>query len=291
LRSTSPAGSTSFTAAESASVTRWSRSPPSFQVDRIGSLTSIDLNLAPVTGDPLRLSALLVSRDLIDLFGVETIAGRPFTADEDRAGGPPVAMISAGLWAQLFARDQAAMGATIRLNGIDRTIVGVVSPSADFGVLQILSSAAYARGFADRDPRTRVDVWLPLQPDPSTAPRGGNHGYIMVEHLAPGASVSSAHEEMVQMAADLERTYPRDDDGRGAFVESLDGVVLGRTRAALGVLMVAVSLVLLISCVNVANLLLARGTARVREVAVRTALGAELPRLARQFVVETSCWR
>jgi putative ABC transport system permease protein len=108
----------------------------------------------------------------------------------------------------------------------------------------------------------------------------------MVGRLASGATVATAHDEMVRIAADLERRYMDDNAGRGAFVERLDDAVMGRTRTALTVLMAAVTLVLLISCVNVANLLLARGTSRAREVAIRTALGAELPRLARQFLVE-----
>jgi putative ABC transport system permease protein len=256
------------------------------QVDRVGAFLSIDMNLASDRGDPRRLSALATTSELMDLLGVKTIAGRLFTAEEDRPGGPRVVIISDRLWEQLFARDPSAIGATIRLNDVHFTIIGVVSPTADFGVLQILSAAAYARGFADRDPRTRVDLWGPLRADPASAPRGGNHSFIMVGRLAGGATVASAHDEMVRIAADLERTYPGDNEGRGAFVESLDDVVFGRTRRALTVLMVAVSLVLLISCVNVANLLLARGMSRVREVAVRAALGAELPRLARQFMVE-----
>jgi hypothetical protein len=195
-------------------------------------------------------------------------------------------MISDRLWDQLFARDASAIGRAIRLNGTPFTIVGVASATADFGVLQILSAAAYARGFADRDPRARVDAWVPLQADPADSARGSNHSFIMVGRLASGATVSSAHDEMITIAADLERTYPQDNAGRGAFVERLDDVIFGRTRTALTVLMAAVSLVLLISCVNVANLLIARGTSRAREVAVRTALGARLTRLARQFVVE-----
>jgi hypothetical protein len=232
------------------------------------------------------LSVLGATPELAQLFGVTTIAGRLFTTEEDRPGGPTVALISDRLWEQLFARSPSAVGAQLRLNGVQRTIVGVVTPTADFGVLQILSAAAYARGFADRDPRTRVDAWLPLQPDAARAPRGGNHSFVMVGRLAPGATVASAHDEMARTAADLERRYPDDNAGRGAFVERLDDVVFGRTRVALAVLMAAVSLVLLIACVNVANLLLARSSARAREVAVRTALGAELPRLARQFMVE-----
>jgi putative ABC transport system permease protein len=258
------------------------------QVDRVGAFVSMDLNLVSERGDPRRISALGATPELVQLLGVTTIAGRSFTADEDRPRAPRVVMISDRLWEQLFARHPSALGATIRLDDTQASIVGVVSPTADFGVLQILSAAAYARGFADRDPRTRVDVWTPLRADPETAPRGGNHSFLMVGRLAADATLASVNEEMTAIAADLERSYPDDNAGRGAFVERLDEVVLGRTRTALTVLMVAVSLVLLISCVNVANLLLARGTARTREVAVRTALGAELPRLARQFMVENT---
>ena len=256
------------------------------QVDRVGAFVSADLSLMPDHGDPRLVSALATSPELLQILGVQTLAGRPFTAQEDRPRGPRVAMISDRLWDQLFARDPTAVGRPIRLNGIPVTIVGVVSATADFGVLQILSAAAYARGFADRDPRARVDVWVPLQADPASAQRGSNHSFIMVGRLAQGATVSSAHDEMVTIAADLERTYPQDNAGRGAFVERLDNVIFGRTRTALTILMAAVSLVLLISCVNVANLLIARGTSRAREIAVRTALGARVSRLARQFVVE-----
>ena len=256
------------------------------QVDQVGAFVSVDLDLVPDHGDPRRLSALATSPELLRILGVKTIAGRSFSAEEDRPHGARVAMISDRLWDQLFARDPSAIGRSIRLNGVPVTIVGVVSGTADFGVLQILSAAAYARGFADRDPRARVEVWVPLQADPADSQRGSNHSFIMVGRLANGATVSSAHDEMVTIAADLERTYPQDNAGRGAFVERLDDVIFGSTRTALAVLMAAVSLVLLISCVNVANLLIARGTSRAREIAVRTALGARLTRLARQFVVE-----
>jgi predicted permease len=256
------------------------------QVDRVGSFVSVDLNLSPAQGDPQRLSALAATPELLELLGVRVIEGRAFTPEEDRPGRPRVVLISDRLWDQLYARSRAALGSTIRLNGIPAEIVGVVGPGSDFGVLQILSAAAYARGFADRDPRTRVDIWTQLQPDPANAPRGGNHAFIMIGRLADGATVSSAHDEMVTIAADLERTYPQDNAGRGAFVERLDDVIFGRTRTALSVLMAAVVLVLLIACLNVANLLIARGTARAREIAVRTALGARMSRLGRQFAVE-----
>jgi predicted permease len=256
------------------------------QVDRVGAFVCSDVNLMPDRGDPRRISVISATPDLLQLLGVRTIAGRLFTGEEDRPGRPRVALISDRLWDQLFARDPSAIGRPIRLNNTEVTVVGVVSSTADFGVLQILSAAAYARGFADRDPRSRVDAWVTLQADPASAPRGANHSYITIGRLSADATVSSAHDEMVTIAADLERTYPQDNAGRGAFVERLDDVVFGRTRIALRVLMAAVSLVLLISCVNVANLLVARGTARQREVAIRTAMGARPGRLARQFAAE-----
>ena len=256
------------------------------QVDAVGAFVSIDLHLISNRGEPRRLSAIAATPELLHLLGVQTIAGRPFTAEEDRPRRQRVVMISEALWEQLYGRDPGAMGATIRLNDTPATIVGVVSRTADFGVLQILSAAASARGFADRDPRARVDVWTPLQADPANAPRGSNHSFIMIGRLAKGATVASAGDEMVAIAADLERTYPRDNEGRGAFVEPLDDVVFGHARPALGVLMATVSLVLLIACANVANLLIARATTRAQEIAVRTALGARLSRLARQFAVE-----
>jgi putative ABC transport system permease protein len=256
------------------------------QFDRFGAFASYDANLTPPAGDPVRVSALMATPGLFTLLGVRPVAGRLYSEAEDRVGGPPVALISEDLWARLFNRDPVAIGRSLRLNGRDLTIVGVVPQSADFGVLQILSAAAYGRGFADRDARTRVAVWTPLQSDESNASRD-SHGLMTVGRLAPGANADTAQQELSRIAADLERAYPV-NDGRGAFVEPLQHVIFGRVQMPLAVLMGAVLLVLLISCVNVANLLLARGTGRVREVAVRTALGAETARLLRQFVVENT---
>jgi putative ABC transport system permease protein len=161
-----------------------------------------------------------------------------------------------------------------------------VPEAGDFGVFQVLSAAAYARGFADRGDRARVDVWLPLRPDPDSLPRD-THPVILLGRLAPGASFAAAQDEMTRLAADLERAYPEENAGRGVNVMPLADVVLGPVRPALLVLLGAVAVVLLVACVNVANLLLVRGAARLRDVAVRTALGADRGRLARQFLAES----
>ena len=254
-------------------------------VGPFAALMSGDVNLTPPSGDPVRLAALSVTREFLPLLGIAPVLGRSFTEDEDRARGPAVAMISESLWERMFGRDPAAIGKTVLLDERPYSIVGVAPDAADFGVLQILSAAAYARGFADRSDRARVDVWTPLQPDPRSLPRD-THPILVLGRLAPGATPASVQQEMSAIAADLERAYPS-NDGRGVFVEPLASVVFDPVRPALLVLLGAVALVALVACLNVANLLLARGTARLHEVAVRTALGAGDGRIARQFFVES----
>jgi predicted permease len=193
-------------------------------------------------------------------------------------------LISDRLWERQFQRAPDVVGRTIRLNDVETTIIGVVPAEADFGTMQILRSAAYGRGFADRDLRSRVDVWLPLQGDPRVLVRD-THPLLVLGRLAPGATIASAQTELAAIMADLEAAYPS-NVARGTFVEAMPDVIFSRVRGTLWVLLAAVGFVLLIACVNVANLLLARGTTRLREVAVRTAMGAPMRRLVRQFAAE-----
>jgi putative ABC transport system permease protein len=254
------------------------------QIARFGAFVAGEANLTPDRGQPVRLASVAASSDFLSILGVTPIIGRTFTAEEDRRGGPDVVLISERLWDTLFFRDPAVVGRSLRIDDRPRTIIGVLPANADFGLLQILSAADYGRGFADRDARTSVDLWAPLQADAETLPRS-THPILIVGRLAPGASAATAQEELAATAADLERVFP-ENKARGVSIEPLERVIFGPIEPALLVLLAAVAAVLLISCVNVANLLLARGTTRLREVAVRTALGAETRRLARQFVVE-----
>lgn len=254
------------------------------QFERLAAFTPVELNVSYGTSEPERLAGIGVSTDYFTALGIQTFAGRTFTEGENRPGGPRAVIISDELWDRQFQRDRNVFGRTLRLNDNDWEIVGVMPSGADFGVLQVLGAAAYNRGFAERGGRPRVDLWVPLRPSPEAS--RDNHPIFVVGRLAQSATFSTAQLEMSTITTDLERAYPGPNEARGAFVEPLDAAVFGSVRPALYVLVGAVALVLLVACVNVANLLLARSASRVHEVTVRSALGASAARLVRQFMIE-----
>ncbi|HSK75441.1 MAG TPA: ABC transporter permease [Thermoanaerobaculia bacterium] len=252
--------------------------------EKLAALQGLEMNLTPTDGEPVRLAALAVTHEFLPLTGLRPLLGRGFTEAEDRPGAPEVAVIGEDLWERLFARDPGVIGRTLRFDDVPYTVVGVLPDGADFGTLQILSAADYSRSFADRGRGVEVEVWVPLRPDPEALPRS-THPIFVLGRLAPGATLEDAEREMSTIATELEETYP-ENAARGVSLEPFREVVFGPVRPALLVLVGAVALVLLVACTNIANLLVARGAVRIREVAVRTALGAGWRRLVRQFLVE-----
>jgi predicted permease len=194
-------------------------------------------------------------------------------------------LISESLWERELGRRADAVGSTIRLDDRVHTVIGVMPRGSDFGMLQVLSRAAYSRSFADRGERTEVEIWATLQGDPKSLPRS-THPLFVMGRLADGVDAAAAQADLTRIMSDLERAFP-ENAARGAFVEPLSSVVFGPFEPAFYLLLGAVALVLLVASVNVASLLIARGAARGHEVAVRGALGARSGRLARLFLVES----
>ncbi len=152
------------------------------RVQQLAAFDATEVNYTPDQGEAIRLQALQVTDELLPMLGVRPIAGRGFTAEEARAGGPAVVVISDGFWTRAFGRDPSIVGRAIRLDDRQVTVIGIMQRGADFGFFQILSAADYSRGFADRGARAAVDVWLPLQETPQTMPRS-THPIFMVARL------------------------------------------------------------------------------------------------------------
>jgi len=248
----------------------------------VGAMMGRDVTIVrPGSGDPERVTGLAITPSLLSVLGVHVIAGRPFAPDEGHGGGQPVVLLGEDFWRAQFAADPGIVGRTIVVDERPALVAGVLPAVADLGVRQIHERADYSETFG----AAHVDVWLALAPSADSFPRE-THPFLTVGRLAPGVTVRAAQRELAGIAAKLERAYPVNAH-RGVNVESYGRVVFGAVRPALLLLLGAVTLLLLVTCANVANLLLARTAARAREVAVRVALGAGRARIGRQFLIES----
>lgn len=221
----------------------------------------------PAGGDAVQLVSALVTEDFFPLFGVEPLRGRAFTPEEFSAAAECTALISEGAWQRLFGGRAGVVGETVLLDDQAVTIVGIMPA-----------------GF--REPEF-VDVWLPF---PAEAPENlarDSRYWTTVGRLAPGTSATAAAAEAAALADALAREYPSTNKGWSVSVQPLLELRVGGLRHSLLLLGGAVGLVLLIACVNLANLMLARGVARLGELAVRLALGATPRTLARTVFLES----
>src|ERR1700722_12557442 len=256
-------GMTTF-AVSAANYLDWEKQNQVFERMAILSYRNFDLT----GGDkPEQVDAITVSSDFFATLGVQPMLGRVLSPDENQPGRSHVVVLSHRFWQEHFGANPDIVGHNINLDGSSYLVAGVMPPTFRFPDL--------------------AQMWTPMAWTDQERSVRGEHHYMVVARLKPGVQLKQAQAEMNTISARLQQAYPEDDKGWGAVVVPLHDDLVADVRPALLVLLGAVAFILLIACVNVANLALAKTFSRQKEIAIRAALGATSARVLRQILTET----